>query len=105
MLDLTDYRAILRLEFNLRRSRNPKYSLRAFARDCKISPSRFSEVLNEHNHLSISSGLKIAQYLGLPPQAAKSFIDSIFLESQKADGRKGSQKLHLSMDSNIVDRN
>lgn len=92
MSNSTDYREILRLEFNLRRFRNPKYSLRAFARDCKISPSRFSEVFNEHNHLSISSGLRIVEYLGLTPQMAKSFIDSIFIESQKADGRKGSQK-------------
>jgi len=58
-----DYREILRFQFHLRRLRNPRYSLRAFARDCKISPSRISEVFNQHNHLSIGSGLKIAEYL------------------------------------------
>ncbi|MEI8024764.1 MAG: hypothetical protein WCI18_00315 [Pseudomonadota bacterium] len=92
-----DYREMLRLEFNLRRIRNPKYSLRAFARDCKISASRFSEVFNEHNHLSISSGQRIVQYLGLSAQMTQNFLDSIIKESRKSDGRKGAQKVNSSV--------
>jgi len=99
MSNSIDYREMLRLEFNLRRIRNPKYSLRAFARDCKISASRFSEVFNEHNHLSISSGQRIVQYLGLSTQMAQSFLDSITIESRKADRRKGSQKSKSSASS------
>lgn len=33
--------------FNKRKQRNPKYSLRSFARDLEISPGRLSRILNE----------------------------------------------------------
>jgi uncharacterized protein (TIGR02147 family) len=41
----TDYRELLRQELARRQEKNPSYSLRAFARDLKVSPSRLSEVM------------------------------------------------------------
>ena len=98
-----DYREMLRIELVVRRIRNPKYSLRAFARDCKISPSRFSEVLRMKNNLYLKSGTKIAGYLGLSSQVAKHFMDSIAYELNRSDSRTSHQKLRSSqsdVDSN-----
>ena len=41
----TDYREFLRRELTRRVQRNPAYSLRAFARDIRVSPSTLSEAL------------------------------------------------------------
>lgn len=87
MASLMDYREMLRLELVVRQIRNPKYSLRAFARDCKISPSRFSEVLRKKNNLSLQSGRKIASYLGLSTQVTRHFVASIAFESNRLDSR------------------
>jgi AraC-like DNA-binding protein len=45
MENTSDYRALLASEMMHRKSRNSAYSLRAYARDLGISPSRLSEVL------------------------------------------------------------
>lgn len=43
---------LLGVEFSRRKQRNTSYSLRAFARDLRLSPSRLSEVLNGKEGLS-----------------------------------------------------
>ena len=50
-----DYRDILSDQFNVRRKVNARYSLRAFARDMSISPSRLSEVISGKGDLSRES--------------------------------------------------
>lgn len=41
-----NYRDLLRFELSRRKNKNPAYSLRAFARDLAVSPSRLSEILS-----------------------------------------------------------
>jgi uncharacterized protein (TIGR02147 family) len=59
----SDYRQILKREYELRASRNPKYSLRAFAIFLGISQSRLSEILNGKQGLSRHWAEKIADQL------------------------------------------
>ena len=59
-----DYRQILKSELDNRCEQNPRYSLRAFARDLSLSPSRLSEILNYKQGVSRKAAEKIAVNLG-----------------------------------------
>lgn len=83
-----DYRSILSDQFHARRKVNPRYSLRAFARDISISPSRLSEVITGKGELSREKAEIICRKLRLPPMVAADFMDLIDvanapLESQR----------------------
>src|SRR2546430_13739191 len=60
----TDYRRVLRKELESRCRTSPRYSLRAFARDLKISPSRLSEILSGKQGLSRAAarGIRSAEH-------------------------------------------
>jgi uncharacterized protein (TIGR02147 family) len=66
-----DYRSLLRDELAKRCNKIPRYSLRSFARDLEISPSRLSHVLN-------------GRY-GLSPQAAKEICEKIKWTSSESE--------------------
>ena len=73
-----DYRQIIRNEYEHRRERNPLYSMRSFARDLNLSPSRLSEVLNNKGDLSSQSILEVGARLGIPREevlALKATLD------------------------------
>ncbi len=53
-----------------RRSKNKKYSLRAFARDLNIPPSRLSEILSGKRTISRKQSLTFAEQLKLSPKEA-----------------------------------
>lgn len=65
VLEDLDYRRVLQSEFDHRRRNNPAYSLRSFARDLDLSPSRLSEVLNGKGDLSTSTLLDVGARLGI----------------------------------------
>lgn len=69
-----NYRDILKLELSERCKGNPKYSLRSFARDLGISPSRLSRILNEKEGLSESYALKVAHKLGFNKTETERFV-------------------------------
>jgi len=64
----TDFREILVEEFLKRRKRNSNYSLRAFARDLKLSPAAVSEVFRSKRKLSKRNILKVSERLALSPR-------------------------------------
>lgn len=66
--DYVDYLHAILLERN---SNNPSYSLRAFARDLKISPARLSEVMRSKGNIS--------------PSKAKTFLDHICDDQESKD--------------------
>lgn len=72
-----DYRMILKEELDSRLAHNPNYSLRAFARDLSISPSRLSEILNYKQGLSRPAAEKIAAYLNLTSDEYDYFLDLV----------------------------
>ena len=65
---------ILTLVLNERRSRNPRYSLRAYARDLGISVSHLSTIMNGRRKLSTLQAGKIAVKLQFP---AEKFIELV----------------------------
>ncbi|MDA8792003.1 TIGR02147 family protein [Bacteriovoracaceae bacterium] len=69
-----DYLFFIRNEFDGRLRYNPQYSLRAFARDLDISPSRLSEILNRKGGLSEKSAIKIAKKLKLNLEEQSYFL-------------------------------
>ena len=80
-----DYREILRDELTGRCKLNPRYSLRAFARDLEISPSRLSEILSCKQGLSRPAAAKIAGKLGYSNPEMEVFcnlVDSVHARSQ-----------------------
>ena len=62
-----DFRVYLKDELETRCRANPRYSLRAFARDLKLSPPRLSNILNGRYGLSREAALQIARRLELNP--------------------------------------
>ena len=65
------YRKILKDEYELRADQNPLYSLRAYARDLKLSPASLSEILKGKQGLSIDKAKKITQTLKLNKDESK----------------------------------
>lgn len=68
-----DYRQILRDSLEDRCQKNPRYSLRAFARDIGISAPSLSRILNGHHGLSGKVALDIAKRLSLSPAEQELF--------------------------------
>jgi uncharacterized protein (TIGR02147 family) len=70
--------AALRLknEFELRRRRNPEFSVRAFARWLGASPAQISQVLSGKRALTTKMALKFAQRLDLSPREKTEFVSS-----------------------------
>ncbi len=64
-------------EFEMRRVRNPRYSLRAFARLLELNPATLSKVLNKKRGLSYAAALKIADKLELNAETRAEFINSV----------------------------
>ena len=65
IFNCSDYREILKNEFEKRQSHNSAYSMRAFANFLEIAPSRLSEVFKRKQGLSSQKAKKIAQKLNL----------------------------------------
>lgn len=90
-----DYRDILRNELAVRCERNPRYSLRAFARDCDLSPSQLSEVLRGHHHLSPQSGARISENLNYSEDEKRYFLDLIQLHTGKSAALRRQAEIRL----------
>lgn len=71
-------------EFAKRKHRNKSYSLRAYARDLKISPSRLSEVLKGDHGISEESADKMADALRLSASQRKMWKDLILSQSARS---------------------
>lgn len=87
---MADYRQVLKTELETRCQANPRYSLRAFARDLGIAPARLSDILNGKQGLSRIYAEKISRLLGLSESEKSYFCDLI--ESQHARS-KAARKL------------
>lgn len=70
-------------EFSRRKVRNPGYSLRAFARDLQISPSRLSEVMKGQQGLSETSVDTMAERLTQKPRERKFLKDLVLSQHSR----------------------
>lgn len=77
-----DYREILKEQYALRLQRNPRYSLRAFARDLGLPPTRLSDILRGKHGLSGKLGREICARLGFSSSETEMFV--LLVESRHA---------------------
>ena len=78
------YQGVLRDELEYRKSRNPAYSLRAYARDLAMAPSTLNEVLNGIKGVSLARARKLARRLGLREDLRELFILSARAQHARA---------------------
>jgi uncharacterized protein (TIGR02147 family) len=84
IFDRGDYRSILKERLAQRQQRNRAYSLRAFARDVGLSPSRLSEVLSGKHALSPAKAGAVAARLGLSESEQAFFADLVEAASSRS---------------------
>ena len=99
MADITkasDYRAILKEELDGRCQQNPRYSLRAFARDLELAPSRLSEILNRKQGLSRKGATRIAEILGFHGEERDMFCDMVVSEHARSKTEREVAKIRLA---------
>ncbi len=71
-----DVQTLIRSELARRTARNPRYSLRAFAKASGISHTVLSLVMNGKRQLSRKAAIKLADFLALAPEARAALISS-----------------------------
>ncbi len=94
-LPQSDYKVILKEELAARCRTNPRYSLRAFARDLKLAPSRLSEILSGKQGLSRPAADRIAKALGYAPGEIERFCDLVEAMHARSKKNRDSAKLRL----------
>lgn len=82
--------------FEERCQRNPRYSLRSFARDLGFSPPRLSVILNGKFGLSRSAAEKISKVLPMNPQKQVWFADSVESQHARSPARRESARARLA---------
>src|SRR5690606_35734224 len=92
----TDYKYILKEELASRCRQNPRYSLRAFARDLKLAPSRLSEILSGKQGLSRAAAEKVAKALGYGPGETERFCDLVESVHARSRRNRESAKVRLT---------
>lgn len=73
----SDYRELLRGEFERRREKNPRYSLRAFARDLKLGPEWLSRIFSGQDGLSRARAQDLCGRLGFDTETTRLFCDMV----------------------------
>ena len=81
---LPHYRDYLEREFQFRQRRNAGYSLRAFARDLEMQPSKLSEVLRGLRGISKTMAVKIAARMKMSEKDAEAFVALIDVHQTKS---------------------
>lgn len=84
-----DFKAILS------RKRDSRYSLRAFARELKLSPSRLSEILSGKQGLSRNAARSIATQLGYGTKEIDLFCDLVDSQHARAKVNRELAKIRL----------
>ncbi len=89
-MDATAPAQILKSIYARRAKANPQYSMRAFARDLKLSPSFFTNFLKGRRRLSVERAEGLVKLLELDRKTASRFVKSVLLENleAKAPGAK-----------------
>lgn len=99
-LQASDYKTILKEELAARCRQNPRYSLRAFARDLKLAPSRLSEILSGKQGLSRDAAIRVAKALGYGANETERFCDLV--ESLHARSRKDRETARIRLKKHVV---
>lgn len=91
----SDYRNILKRQLDMRCEQNANYSLRAFARDLQVSPSRLSEILNRKQGLSRKAAIKFCHLLGLTGEERDYFCDLVTSQHARSKNDRETARIRL----------
>lgn len=91
------YRDVLKNEFEARSHRNSRYSLRAFARDLDLFPSRLSDILKGKQGLSAETAAKLASRLGFNAEESERFITLVLSEDARSPLHRKAAKDRLKV--------
>lgn len=86
--DVFNYRFALARELKERIARNPRYSLRSFARDLGVSVTALSDVLSRKRNFSLTNAERVIGRLGWSPLQRESMLETIAKPAVPADGRE-----------------
>lgn len=86
---LTSYRSLLSAEFSHRKIKNPTYSLRAMARDLKISPATLSSILKQKSHFQLDTVNRVASCFNRSLELSKYFTWLAYSEILSEDVNSG----------------
>ena len=78
-----DLKDIIQLRFSEISQRNPKFSLRAFAKKLKMSPSHLSRVLRGQKKVSYQLGLRLVQELDLSFDQSNAILNDLKILDHK----------------------
>lgn len=92
---------VLKKEFDFRRKKNVRYSLRAFSRDMKMSPGFLSDVLKNKKKLSIDKTLQISQCLGWSLRDARLLLQTAQLGQAKTKRARKFLRSELDRTSSV----
>jgi uncharacterized protein (TIGR02147 family) len=79
-------RELIQQEWAVRRERNPAFSLRSFAKFLELPPGRLSELLSGKRALTHALAQRIADRLGLPPDARAALFGAVRGRRRAAGG-------------------
>lgn len=82
------YRETLQKELQRRRGRNPRYSVRAFARGLSLSPGALSQILSGKRLPSLALATRISRLLSLSPDQASRFLHSVGEAHRQHSGKR-----------------
>lgn len=89
------FRDFLEKELEIRRKKNPRYSLRGYARSLNLSPALLSRILNRKHKLSYRTFSKIDQSLEIPFEIRTGILKE--LESEDSQRKRSNAKLREPM--------
>lgn len=101
-----NYRSVLEYEFALKNKKNPAYSLRAFARDLGLSPSKLSEILSNKQGLSVTRAISVGNKIGYRDEKLAWFCNLVEVEHSRSQiGKKNALKKILKYENGVLTRN
>lgn len=80
---IEDYRRMLGTELERRQSRNPRYSLRAFARDIGLHASDLSKILRGKKPIPLSTAVSVVPRMNWTPDRQQDFLVAVYSEALK----------------------
>ncbi len=88
MTQQNSYREYLKTVFEERSAKNPRYSLRAMAKQIGVSPATLSGVLNKKKNLSIEKANSVSKALKLSSKNVEIFLLLVQIETTKNEDLK-----------------
>ncbi len=95
---MTPTREFLNQEFNKRRTRNPNFSLRSFAKWLGLSPAQLSQMLTGKRPITLKSMKKMGDRLGLSPTEKKLMFTTILKDKNLIEVGEEKKVLHMEED-------